>query len=156
MRFSLSDKIEVEIPIDTVLDFSTNLREVASCIPNMQDFNKIDEKSFTINVTFGVAFVKGIFAVKGTLVEQNPEHILYRIEGEGIGSSMKIMISIDLSRKGPASTEIAWRSDAELTGLVSGLSESVLRKVSEDNINGIIANFKANLEKSQKHEQMVQ
>lgn len=149
MKMTLSDTVEVNAPIDAVMKFSTNLSEIASCIPTAQNFKQIDDKNFTVDVTVGVAFIRGIFEIRCTLVEQNLEHIVYNIEGAGIGSTIKIMLSLDPNPKSATSTEVKWTGDSELTGLVTGVSETVLRKVSDDKLKDIIANIKAKLEKDQ-------
>ncbi len=146
MKMAMSGKVIVNAPVDTALKFLTNLREIAMCVPTARDFNQIDDKNLTIKITLSIAFVNGVFEVKETLVEQSANRLVYNIEGRGIGSTIKETLTLDINPEGTAATELAWNADVELGGIVSGLSESVLRRISEDNVNEIITNVKARLE----------
>jgi carbon monoxide dehydrogenase subunit G len=148
MKITMADKLEINAPIGTALKFAVNLREVASCIPTMQNFIQIDDKNFTMDVTLGMAFIKGIFKIKGTMLEQQGKHLVYGIDGSGVGSTMSVTITFDMNSKSESTTQIEWSAVAELNGLVSGVSELVLRKVTGDEIEKIIANVKTHLEGS--------
>lgn len=147
MKLTLADKVGINTTTDSILRFSTNLSDIASCIPTAQDFKQIDSKNFTINVTVGVAFIRGIFNIKVTLTEQSTSSIVYNIEGGGIGSNVKLKLTLSPTQKSPSKAEVAWSADMEMSGLISGVSESVIRKVSEDKLEEIISNVKSKLEK---------
>ena len=146
-KITLSDKIGIDAPVGRVSEFTTNFKDIASCIPAAKDFRQIDGKSFSVNVTISLAFINGEFEVTCTLVEKAKGHVAYTMEGSGVGSTMMIRLAIDMHPKGSRSTDVSWRSDTEIRGLASGVSESVLRKVSEGNIGRIISNVKTKLEK---------
>ena len=93
--------------------------------------------------------MSGIFNVQGSIPEKTKNHVAYIFQGSGIGSTVKILLSLDLSEK-KGSTDIKWHSQTELSGLVGGVSEPVLRKVSEEKINQIVAAVKSSIEKAQR------
>ena len=146
MKMTISGITEIGVPIDSALKFSNNLREIAMCVPTAQDFNQIDDKNFTITITVGIAVMKGMFKVKTTLVEQTQNRLVYSMDGHGIGSTLKETLTLDLNSKSATTTEVSWNADMELHGLVSGVSEPVLRKISGDRISETIANIKSKLE----------
>ncbi|MDE1860535.1 MAG: SRPBCC family protein [Candidatus Micrarchaeota archaeon] len=148
MRISLSGNAAMNAPVDKTFKFATTISQVGVCIPNVQDFKQLDGKNFTMNVVTGVAFIKGTFAVKGALTEQGENHVAYSVEWKGVGSTIKVNLSFNMSPKINGYTDVAWTADAEMSGLISGVSESVLRKVTEEKIEEIVANVKARLEKS--------
>jgi carbon monoxide dehydrogenase subunit G len=146
MKMAMFGNTEVDIPVGAALKFSINLGEIVMCIPTSHDFKQIDDKNSEIKITMDIAHIKGTFTIKTTLVEQTSNRLVYGMEGHGIGSTLKETLTIDLHKKSETATEVSWGADVELEGLVSGISESVLRKISENMINETIANIKAKLE----------
>lgn len=146
MEIKHSDKVQIKASVARVSKFSTDLRAVSKCIPDAKDFKQIDDKSFTMNVDIGISIVRGTFGVKCSVVEIRNNHAVYNIEGSGIGSSAKITLSLDLKEKGKHLTEVDWSADARLEGLVSGVSEGIIRKISEEKIEEIIINIKKSIE----------
>lgn len=147
MRITFGGDLLIGAPQEKVLAFLNDLESVAVCIPDSDGFKKSGPKACTMNVRVGLGFVKGSFAVKCDIVESRQDAVSYRISSSGIGSNVNVLLSLKLKGKGQKSTDIAWASTADLSGLVSGVSETVIRKVTEEKIREIVANAKLKMEK---------
>jgi carbon monoxide dehydrogenase subunit G len=143
----MNGEIQASVSREVVLAFIANPRMVSSCIPDSKNFNQKDEKNFTIDVSVGIGFVSGIFELIGSLNRIGDYQLTYNIEGAGIGSTVKVILLLDL-KESTVNTEILWNAELDLSGVVSGVSESILKKVSEEKIDKIIANVKTNLERN--------
>lgn len=139
-------KIQVNASRDVVFAFIGNPSMVSSCIPDSKNFNQKDDKNFTLDVAVGIGFVSGTFELIGSINKAENNQLTYNIEGAGIGSTVKVILSLDLGADNGVSTEVSWGAELDLTGVVSGVSESILKKVSEEKIAAIIVNVKNSLE----------
>ncbi|MDE1834293.1 MAG: hypothetical protein KGH64_03060 [Candidatus Micrarchaeota archaeon] len=142
--------MQIKAPQDTVLKFLKDTPSIAASIPDSSNFKKIDDKNFSIDLNLSVAGISGTFAVVGAITQATSKHFVYALNGSGIGSTIKIVLTIDISPNGAGSTNISWNSDSDISGLVSGLGEPVLRKLSNEKIDSIIKKVKSRIEKSAK------
>lgn len=149
MKVEFDGKMEIKAPLSVIMKYLTDVDFIGASVPDSQNFVKIDDDNFTMDIKVGVGFVSGVFEVKGSITEKTNDHMTYNFEGGGIGSTVRIVLSLDLSEKGKA-TNIDWKSETELNGLVSGVNEAVLRSVSEKKIKEIVSKVKSNLEKKKK------
>ena len=150
MQIKFDGIMEINSPVSAASSFLTNMGAVAKCIPDSDGFVQTDETSFTMKIKVAMGLVGGIFELKGTMLEKRADHVAYNMEGRGIGSSVKIMISFDLKDKDGSATEVPWTSTFDLSGLISGVGSTIIKKVSEEKINQVITNVKANIEASVK------
>lgn len=151
MQMTFGEKVNVNAPISKVLDFAANIREISECIPDSEDFKQIDATKFTVKVRVNVGFFHGSFVINCTHVEQNEKHIVYDIEGRGIGGNVKVALTMDLRDIDGASTGITWNAKAEFSGIISGLSETVIKGLAKEKIDEIVANMRARVEKTTKN-----
>lgn len=146
MKIKFEGKAQINAPLDLVMKFLADMKQISSCIPDSQNFKKVGEKNFTADITVRMAGINSVFAITGEMVNHTANHMEYAIDGRGIGSTAKIILHLDINPKDTNTTEIIWHSESDLHGIVNGLSEPILRKVSEDKINEMIARVKASIE----------
>lgn len=141
MKLKFDGNVGLDKPPETVMAFLSDGSSIASCIPDSENFRKIDDKTFLINVKVGVGVVNGKFDAKYTVVEKNSNHITYKIEWSGVGSKVSILLTADVAGNGSGS-EMKWGADCEMSGIVTGVGENVLRGISNGYIKQIIDNVK--------------
>jgi len=111
-----------------VWDFISNPDKIAHCLPDLESFEMKDSKTFSVTVRAGISFVRGTFKFDFTLLDQQPpSHSRFEAVGKGAGVSVKLDTSIDLKEIGPNTTELAWKTDAQLGGLLGELSPSLIQ-----------------------------
>lgn len=113
---------------DKVWNVISNPSELAQCLPGLESFQLKDEKSFTVSVKVGIAFVKGTFKFDFALLDQNPpSHCKFEAKGRGAGVSVKLEGEMLLEQVDPSSTEVTWKTDVELGGLLAEVSPSLIQ-----------------------------
>lgn len=115
-------------PRAQVWDFISKPEEIAKCLPDLQNLEVKDSKTFAVTVKVGIAFVRGSFKFDFTLLDQKPpSHSKFEAMGKGAGVSVRLMASMDLNEVDAWTTELAWKTDAELGGLLGEISPSLIQ-----------------------------
>ena len=148
MRIQSNGSVSLGAEISTVRSFVLNPEEVFSCIPDASNFAKTGDQKFAVNISVGISVVKGTIKMDGAIARTGNDEVTYAFQGRGLGSTVKMSLSIKLSSSG-SSTLIDWKSDAEFTGIISGVSESIIRKVTDEKVSEIISKVKEKIEKGQ-------
>lgn len=111
-----------------VWQFISRPEEIARCLPDLQSLDVKDSKTFSVNVKVGIAFVRGSFKFDFTLLDQRPpSHSSFQAFGKGAGVSVRLEATIDLNEVDAGTTELVWRTDAELGGLLGEISPSLIQ-----------------------------
>lgn len=115
-------------PREDVWQFISKPEEIAKCLPDLQTLEVKDSKTFTVSVKVGIAFVRGNFRFDFTLLDQKPpSHSKFEAAGKGAGVSVRLTASMDLNEVDAGTTELAWKTDAELGGLLGEISPSLIQ-----------------------------
>ncbi|MGD0690345.1 MAG: carbon monoxide dehydrogenase subunit G [Candidatus Bathyarchaeia archaeon] len=115
-------------PREEVWQFISKPEEIAKCLPDLQSLEVKDSKTFTVSVKVGIAFVRGSFKFDFTLLDQKPpSHSKFEAVGKGAGVSVRLTASMDLNEIDAGTTELAWKTDAELGGLLGEISPSLIQ-----------------------------
>jgi carbon monoxide dehydrogenase subunit G len=124
----LEGKYILQTSRDKVWSFITTPEKIAGCLPDLQNLQVLDSKHFTVTMKVGIAFVRGTFKFDFTLLDQTPpSHSKFEAIGKGAGVSVKLTSNMDLQEISPTSTELAWKADAELGGLLGEISPSLIQ-----------------------------
>jgi carbon monoxide dehydrogenase subunit G len=115
-------------PREEVWQFISKPEEIANCLPDLQSLEVKDSKTFTVSVKVGIAFVRGSFKFDFTLLDQKPpSHSKFEAVGKGAGVSVRLTASMDLNEVDAGTTELTWKTDAELGGLLGEISPSLIQ-----------------------------
>jgi carbon monoxide dehydrogenase subunit G len=112
----------------TVWDFISDPKQIAHCLPDLQSLDVKDRTHFSVTVKVGIAFVRGTFKFDFTLLDQTPpSHSKFEAVGRGAGVSVRLDATMDLKETAKAMTELNWKCDAQLGGLLGEVSPSLIR-----------------------------
>ena len=85
-------------------------------------------KSFTVTSKVKLAFVSGTFKLDFNYLDLTPpSHLTFEAVGEGLGVSIRLNTAIDLKTCGDSETELAWKAEAQLRGLIAELSPGLIQ-----------------------------
>jgi hypothetical protein len=59
-------------PRENVWKFLSDPQQIAQCLPDLQSLDVKDNRTFTVTVKIGLAFVRGSFKFDFTLIDQTP------------------------------------------------------------------------------------
>jgi carbon monoxide dehydrogenase subunit G len=124
----LEGKYILNRPREEVWQFISKPEEIAKCLPDLQSLEVKDSKTFTVSVKVGIAFVRGNFRFDFTLLDRKPpSHSKFEAVGKGAGVSVRLTTSMDLNEVHAGTTELTWKTDAELGGLLGEISPSLIQ-----------------------------
>ncbi len=140
MQTVMQGSEELDVPVDKLRTFLSDTSNLSRCIPDSSCFSKIDDSNFKVEIDAGISVVHDRFKVDGRL-EINGNAYTYELSGRGLGSSVKIRIMMELYDKG-GRTLIDWKTEAMLSGIVSGVSEPIIKDVINKKVIQIIERMK--------------
>jgi carbon monoxide dehydrogenase subunit G len=135
MKFSGIEHFDA--PVETVFDQLTNLEFTAKTLPGLERVDKLAPQHLECRVKPGFSFLTGSMQMVFDVLEANrPSSARMRVKGKGIGASVVIETSIQLSREGTG-TKLEWSSEVtELGGLIKAVSRALIegaaRKIVSD------------------------
>ena len=144
MQTKIDGSEELNVPIDRLRAFLSDTSNVAKCIPDSKDFHKIDNENFSISIEAGISVVHGTFKLNGTAT-MGDDSYLYKLSGKGLGSEVHISISVALSKLSDSATSIKWSTEASFTGIISGVSEPIIKNVTKQKVAEIMEKLKSEL-----------
>ena len=113
---------------DKLWHFISDPEKIAHCLPDLQTLQVKDSKSFSVTVKVGISFVRGNFKFDFTLLDQKPpSHSSFEAIGKGAGVSVRLTATMDLKEIDANLTELAWKTDAQLGGLLGEISPSLIQ-----------------------------
>jgi len=132
---------------DGVWRFISDPQKIAQCLPDLQSLDVKDEKHFTATVKAGIAFVRGTLKFDFTLIDQTPpSHSTFEAAGKGAGVSLRLNATIDLKEIETDNTELVWKTEVQLGGLLGEISPSLIQNSTDRMTNQFFECIKAQLE----------
>jgi uncharacterized protein len=126
MRFE--GTVEIAAPRERVWAFLTDPRQVATCAPELQRLDVIDDRRFTAVVRAGIGPIRGSFTFDVKLVDlRRPEHAGLQAQGRGAGSAASVSSEMDLEAIDGDSTVLRWRSDVIVSGTIANLGARLIQ-----------------------------
>ncbi len=126
----ISNTIVVDASIQKTWDFLLDAPKVASCVPGVDNVEKVDEDNYIVDITAKVGFIKASFKVKLGIVEKNPPTYM-RSEGtgdeSGMTSSLKTVTVLNLKELGENQTELSATTDVNVFGKLGTFGHSVIK-----------------------------
>ena len=144
MKIDLSGTEHMAAGVSKSERFITDPESVSKCIPDSKEFQNTGEHAFSIKVEIGIGTLKGTFLING-IIESKGNSITYRLSGGGFGNKASILLYIKISGD-ETQTDLSWNANFDISGIISGLGQGIVKKVSEEKIAEIINNVKNMLE----------
>ncbi len=142
MRINLNGSFDLTTNLSNSFAFLTDPKKLSSCVADLKEANFLDTTTFETILTLRIGPVNGNFDAKCKITPSPPDSISITIDGSGTASSMRLLLSLKLSKKTEKVTSVTWNADTEINGLISGLGETILRELSNSKIQEIISVMK--------------
>lgn len=142
MKINLNGSFFLTASLSNSFAFLTDPKKLSGCVADLKEVKFTDDKTFETIVSIGIGPINGNFNAKCKIAPSPPDAITITIDGSGTASSMHLVLSLKLSKKTEKITNVTWNADTEISGLVSGLGETILRQLSSSKIEGIISALK--------------
>lgn len=145
MVIELKKEYVINSDVESVWNLLTNLKEVTSCIPNLENLEIETPTRFRAKIKPPFSFVKGRLKVESELKEfREKESLTIAVRGSSIGASFEATMGITISNIEGTRIQIDVR--VETFGLLKTLPKSLIYKVIEDIETPMLTCIKGKLE----------
>ncbi len=124
-QMTIQGTATASIPRDRVFAALLDGEVLKSILPGCEEFAPCGENVFRIKVSAGVGGLRG--SAEGTVTvneSRPPEHYTLAFSAKGVGSSIEGTATIDLTE----ATQIAYRADFNVGGLISAIGDRMIEK----------------------------
>ena len=122
---------QVDTGTENVWKFITTPENMAQCMPDVQSYNVVDDKTINAKLKVGIGFIKEIFdsVISFSVVEEGRK-LLITVNSKG--KSNTATIKIDASLEGnEQNTTLKWNVDAMMAGKLASIGQRYIQKVSD-------------------------
>jgi carbon monoxide dehydrogenase subunit G len=122
----------VPAPIESVWLFLRDVDFFASCIPDVQRVQAVDERTFSAVVKVQILTMKTQFQVTATIVEETPPtHLVSELRGEDAerGGTISMRNVLDLRSLPTGETEVSYVVEGTLSGKLAALGGGMAVKL---------------------------
>jgi len=131
MVIELKKEYVINSDVDNVWNFLTNLKEVTSCIPSLENLQIETPTKFRGKIKPPFSFIKGKFKIESEVKDfKEKESLTISVRGSSVGASFEITMTMTISSI--VGTKIQIDARVETFGLLKTLPKSLIHKVVED------------------------
>ena len=126
----LDGKIDLDVPVEKAWDFLIDINKFSTCLPGIDEINRIDDKTFDGVISATVGPISGKFNFRSTIVESRPpEQMVVRTEGtDTVTKSMvNADMTVDLHAVSETKSQMDYKADVKIRGRLGILGDMVLR-----------------------------
>jgi uncharacterized protein len=150
MAFKITERFEVQAPVERVWKFLIDPASVVKCLPGAELLESNDDGSFTGQIKVKVGPLSMSYKGKGSLTEKNDETHTARMVGEarevsGSGSTKVTMVSTVTALDGGGS-QVSVDADISLVGRIVQFGRGMIEEVSRQMFRQFATCVKSRLE----------
>ncbi len=145
MKIDLNGSFDLGVGLSKSFAFLTDPRKLSTCVADLKQTKITGDHTFETVLGVKIGPVNGNFNARCDIEPSPPDTVSINIEGAGTASTMHLVLSLKLGKKTEKLTSVVWEATADITGLVSGLGETVLRQLSKSRIEEIIGALKKSI-----------
>jgi len=146
----IADKFTVAAERDTVWKFVTDPDKFIKLIPDLQRYEKVDERNFKTVFKVGLGMIKGTINMAFKYEELNPPSNLKIVgRGSGMQSTADLTLQLQLNPV-DGGTEVSWSADILVGGLVASVGSRLMESTTKSKVREIVEGLKRELEGGRK------
>jgi uncharacterized protein len=145
MAIKFGGEFEVEKKPEEVYDFLTDPSKFGPLLPDFQGMTVQDESHFTVKVSVGISYIKGMADVRMELTQvDRPRRAQYKGQGSVAGGNVSLVAGFDLASAG-AGTRVTWQGEAQIFGRLASIAGGLLEPLGKKNVQKLIGGLQAAL-----------
>ena len=146
MGLNFEGSYQITAPREKVWDFISDPNKIGKCLPDLKTLEVGADNKFTAIARVGMGFMKGEFKFQLAVVEQNPpSHARLKGTGTGVGSSVNMDTSIDLTEEG-GGTKLTYKADVQIGGTLASIGQRVIGGATDKTVTDVFSCVKKHLE----------
>lgn len=139
MEIKLTGDFTVQKSAEDVYRFLVDPNRFCPLLPDFQSMEILDPANFLVRVKVGISHIRGVAAIKMTLVEQqNAKHAVYEGRGEVPGGSTTIRAHFQLEDAPGGHTKVIWSGESSVLGRIISLSGGLLEPLGKKSVQKLI------------------
>jgi carbon monoxide dehydrogenase subunit G len=128
MQLEIRKEYEIGASASRVLSFLTDLKEVTSCIPNLEYTEIETPAKFKGKIRPPFSFVKGRLTIDSELLQSGKDSFVATVKGSSIGASFQATLRVTITE----GTTVRIDAKVETFGLLMTIPKSLIYKAVED------------------------
>ena len=151
MAIEISEKLQIEAPIDAVWRFVIDPEKVVTCMPGAELVEKLDERTYVGRVKVKLGAITTAYEGKVTFASVDEANYSIQIQGEGRetgGGTAKGTVELQLSALPEGPTEMRTDAQVDLTGKVMQVGRGMIKGVSHQLFQQFAAKAKQKIKAS--------
>ncbi len=142
----LDGNFNVKIEVKTAYNYISNPDTLVKLIPDLIEYNKIDDNNLKITAKAGVSFIKGKFDLDLSIDHKvENKHITLRGKGNGSGASTDFTVDFDFNQNND-DTEIRWNAYINVVGTAASMGGRMMKGAINKYVNKLVDKYKETLE----------
>ncbi|GAA1972809.1 hypothetical protein GCM10009798_37510 [Nocardioides panacihumi] len=127
----ISGSVTVPHPVDVVWDAILDPAVLVRTIPGCSRLETVDENSYAMTVSAGVAAIKGTYDGTAVLSDLDPgRSLVMRLTGAGAPGTIDATVQVAFAPS-DGGTAVSYDADAVVGGMVGGVGQRMLTSVSK-------------------------
>lgn len=128
MQMEIRKEYAISAGADRVLNFLTDLKQVTSCIPNIENVEIETPARFRAKIRPLFSFVKGRLTIESELIQPGKDGFTATVKGSSIGASFQATLNITVT----GGTTVGIDAKVETFGLLRTIPKSIIYKAVDD------------------------
>jgi carbon monoxide dehydrogenase subunit G len=132
-----------------VWDFLLDVDRFSSCVPGVQQVEKLDDHNFAGTLAASVGPISGSFAFRASIVESRPpDEMSARLEGTDSVTKSKVYgdIKIRLNEVQTKQTQLGYHASVDIEGRLAILGDMIMRATATLSLEEFIRRLRAQVE----------
>jgi carbon monoxide dehydrogenase subunit G len=144
----LDQKVTVQAPVDKVWDFVNDMEAVSRCVPGVESFQKVDDKTYLGALKVKVGPIGVTLNGKVLVVEQDRENLRARMQVQAaekrLNSAVNAQATLTAVPRGDNETELQIHTESSILGKLGEFGQAVMRRKADQ----IVEEFAQNMAKA--------
>ena len=139
MEIKLDGAFTVKRNRDEVYSFLVDPSRFCPLLPDFESMQVVDEKNFVVKLSLGISHIRGMAALRMTLVaQQTAKEAVYEGKGEVPGGSATLRAQFHLEDVPEGGTRVIWAGQSAILGRVISLAGGLLEPLGKKNVQKLI------------------
>jgi carbon monoxide dehydrogenase subunit G len=131
MEIKFGGEFVVKKKPEDVYSFLIDPHRFCPLLPDYQSMERLDDKNFKVKLSVGISHIRGMAAVKMSLVESE-------LDKHAVGGSTTLRAGFDLEPAPDTSTKVIWSGQSNVMGPIASLAGGMLEPLARKNVQKLI------------------
>lgn len=147
-RLEFTGAVEIETTKDHLWETISDPETLTTCVPGAESIERIDERTYTLDITRGISHVSVSLSGEAEFVEMNPPDFIVT-RGSAFdsktGTDFDVLAAMELDSTGDG-VELVYQAEVSYSGGAAVMKTSLLRPIVKRDVNTYFENVRGVVE----------